>query len=244
MKYFKKNKNILIFTGIILIIMFFTYLFVKKNIENFISTPSPNNFISTPSPNICKSEQVKFRDGTCSCPFNQGIKDGICKKCPHNEGILEDNTCGTCPPEKGILRTDGRCNNCLSDEGILDNGTCGKCPTGKGILLSEQEYGKCGKCPVNQGILDDGTCGKCPENQGIFEDGICGIFPGAHAIIDSKTGLWKCIDKNMIMVTDEKMRKIKDSNKQFSCVCNKGYKFSISRNKDNKINVQCDQKKK
>ena len=231
MKYFKKNKNILIFTGIILIIMFFTYLFVKKNIENFISTPSPNNFISTPSPNICKPGQVKFRDGTCSCPFNQGIKDGICKKCRQNEGILEDNTCGKCPPKKGILRNDGRCNYCLSDEGILDDGTCGKCLDGLGIL----EDGTCGKCPDGEGILDDGTCGKCPDNQGIFEDGICGIFPEAYAIIDGKTGLWKCMYENMSMV--------KDSNKQFSCVCNEGYKFSISRNKDNKINVLCDQKK-
>lgn len=104
----KKNQNMLITGGVILIVIVFIYIFSSKNTETFLP----------------------------KCPARQVIlSNGKCGSCPINEGILTNGKCGTCPgPRKANkrlyiyangIKEDGRCGICNFYTDVLENGKCG-----------------------------------------------------------------------------------------------------------------------
>ena len=183
----KKNLNkILIWGAVILIIIFFIYLFNKKNIENFSCSGNLQgvglDFDKYEKCYACADFGAYIRNGSCICNINTG----------NIKGDSEFPKCKTCPTN---AKLDGNSCRCPSGTAIV-NGKCEKCPSGQGKLRSSEYCGKCPNtftiinnqctCPKDQGILKNGICGKCPAGQVLFNNGTCDTCSTGEGILNGK----------------------------------------------------------
>ena len=112
----------------------------------------------------------------CACADGGDYPDCAC---PFGQGLLNDNTCGVCPPGQGVQAGGNRCAVCPYGEGVLADGNCGVCPSGQGVRDSTNT---CGVCPSGQ-VPQAGACNACSGGQ-TPQDGVCACPAGWTFIKD------------------------------------------------------------
>ena len=112
----------------------------------------------------------------CACADGGDYPDCAC---PFGQGLLNDNTCGVCPPGQGVRAGGNICDICPYDQGVLADGNCGVCPSGQGVRDSTNT---CGVCPSGQ-VPQAGACNACSGGQ-TPQDGACACPAGWTFIKD------------------------------------------------------------
>ena len=127
----------------------------------------------------------------CACADGGNYPDCAC---PFGQGILDDNTCGVCPPGQGVRAGGNKCDICPFGQGVLADGNCGVCPNGLGVRDSTNT---CGVCPSGQ-VPQAGVCNVCSGGQ-TPQGGVCACPAGWTFVKD----LRQCLPDAVLETADK-----------------------------------------
>lgn len=111
-------------------------------------------------------ENIKRYCFKCSGDTNSLKGATKCTKCPTNKAVMNDGSCGSCPPGSHYCKYCTLCKLCPPSTFIPYENVRESCLKCSGDSNSGEGATKCIKCGHGEFLMSDGTCRKCPKGTG------------------------------------------------------------------------------